>query len=36
VELKFKSYGESVGAKVDDMPLDGNLAIADWEKMQHN
>jgi len=36
VQFKFKSYAESVRAKVDDMPLDGNLAIADWEKMQHN
>lgn len=36
VQFKFKSYAESVRAKVDDMPLDGNLAIADWEKMHHN
>lgn len=34
--FKFKSYADSVRAKVDDMPLDANLAIADWEKMHHN
>jgi ubiquitin-activating enzyme E1 len=36
VQFKFKSYADSVRAKVDDMPLDANLAIADWEKMHHN
>lgn len=33
VKFKFKSYADSVPTKLDDMPQDCNLAIADWEKM---
>lgn len=35
VQLKFKNFQESVMGKVDDMPLDGNLAVADFEKIQN-
>jgi hypothetical protein len=35
VKLKFKSFEESSMKTVDEMPLDGNLAVADFEKMQH-
>jgi len=36
VELKFKSFEQAVLGSLDDMPLDGNLAVADFEKMQHS
>jgi len=35
VQMKFKSFEESVRSTVDDMRLDGNLALADFEKMQN-
>jgi molybdopterin/thiamine biosynthesis adenylyltransferase len=35
VQLQFKSFQDSVMCKVDDMPLDGNLAVADFEKIQN-
>lgn len=35
MKLKFKSFEESIAKKVDDMPLDPNLAIADFEKIQN-
>lgn len=34
--MKFKSYQEAViEAKVDSLPLDANLAVADFEKIQN-
>ena len=35
VQMKFKSFEESMMRTVDDMCLDGNLAVADFEKMQN-
>lgn len=34
--MKFKSYKEILESPASDLPLDGNLAIADFEKMHHN
>jgi Ubiquitin-activating enzyme E1 four-helix bundle/Ubiquitin-activating enzyme E1 FCCH domain len=35
--INFKSFKESmIESKVDGIPLDGNLAVADFEKMAHN
>lgn len=35
VKLKFKSYEDSLLGPLQDLPLDGNLAVADFEKMEH-
>jgi hypothetical protein len=35
VQLKFKSFEEAIMGTLDAMPLDGNLAVADFEKMQN-
>lgn len=34
--MKFKSYKEILESPASDLPLDANLAIADFEKMHHN
>jgi hypothetical protein len=33
IQMKFKTFEESVMKTVEDMPLDPNLAVADFEKM---
>lgn len=34
--MKFKTFKESMLQGSDQLPLDGNLAVADFEKMQNN
>ena len=36
VELKFSSFEDSVLGPLQDIPLDGNLAVADFEKLSHS
>lgn len=36
VSLSFKTYQEAVMGPLSDIPLDGNLAISDFEKISHN
>lgn len=36
LQLKFKSFEESVLGPLQDISLDGNLAVADFEKLAHS
>jgi hypothetical protein len=33
VDLEFKSFEDTAMKASDELPLDGNLAVADFEKM---
>ena len=34
--MKFKSFNESMTKGMQELPLDQNLSVADFEKMSHN
>jgi UDP-3-O-[3-hydroxymyristoyl] glucosamine N-acyltransferase len=34
--MDFKSYKETMTQASQEMPMDGNMSIADFEKMDHN
>jgi hypothetical protein len=36
IALKFKSFEDAVVKTVEELPLDANLAVADFEKIQNS